>query len=103
MHIEEEAIQGAMVHNFLLEKQSNVGTHSDVFTSSDTVNELLQGLACNKQDHEKELLELTKDTCDVLPTFAKALDTSSANSMLHESPSLEEKSTSFSQLTGHGV
>ena len=70
----EKDIEGALVHNFLSEKQTNVNTNSDIFTSSDTVNEILQGLACEQQD--QGLVELTKETYDVLPMFSKALDAS---------------------------
>lgn len=76
----EKDIQGAVVHNFLSEKQSDIGNNSGIFTSSDTVNELLQGLACNTQNQDQELIDLAKATADVLPMFSKALDSSSKSS-----------------------
>lgn len=70
----EEDIQGAVVQNFLSEKRVDAGTGSELFSSSDTVNELLHGLACDKQ--EQEILDLSRATCQVLPSFSKVLDQS---------------------------
>lgn len=44
-----------------------------VYSSSDTVNELLQGLVC---DNDLSIKNLTKETSEFLPTFSKVLNSS---------------------------
>lgn len=49
-----------------------------MYSSSDTVNELLDGLANTK--HDQSIQALTEETAKVLPTFAKVLDISTSRS-----------------------
>ena len=73
----EEDIQGAVVQNFLSEKQTDSEDENTqkLYTSSDTVNELLRGLSAIKPD--TAILKLSEETADVLPTFSRVLDDSS--------------------------
>lgn len=68
----EEDIQGALVQNYLSEKSSAI-SNTEIFSSSDTVNELLQGLTSEKRE---EIIELGREECEILPTFSKILDSS---------------------------
>ena len=69
----EKDIQGAVVHKYLNEKQlqSGNGDLPKVFSSSDTVNELLQGLTAI--DSDASICKLKEETAEVLPSFSKAL------------------------------
>lgn len=74
----ENDIQGAVLHSYLSEKQNQ--DSDKLLSSSDTVNELLQGLTSTSNDQNLSIDRLMEETADVLPTFSKALD----NSNKHE-------------------
>lgn len=75
--ISEGAIQAAILDNlFVNQPQSGASNSSRLFqTSSDTVNELLRGLSTGKS-HSDSIQRLSRETASVLPTFAKALESS---------------------------
>ncbi len=68
----EEDIKGAVVHNYLREKGNDKSNL--IYSSSDTVNELLQGLVSD--DTDSSIKKLTKETSEFLPTFSKVLNSS---------------------------
>ena len=75
--ISEGAIQAAILDNlFVNQPQSGASNSSRLFqTSSDTVNQLLRGLSTGKS-HSDSIHRLSRETASVLPTFAKALESS---------------------------
>ena len=55
------------------EKENPHSEQSPIYSSSDTVNELLQGLVC-ENDAEIAIKKLTSETSEVLPTFSNVLN-----------------------------
>lgn len=75
--ISEGAIQAAILDNlFVNQPPSGASNSSRLFqTSSDTVNQLLRGLSTSRS-HSDAIQRLSEETANVLPTFAKALESS---------------------------
>ena len=76
------------------------GTQPPIFTSSDTVNELLRGLTST--DEHDSLQKLSEETVDVLPTFARAMmqmtSTSTSNT-----PTMQATAEISSTTDGHSM
>lgn len=76
------------------------GTQPPIFTSSDTVNELLIGLTST--DEHDSLQKLSEETVDVLPTFARAMmqmtSTSTSNT-----PTMQATAEISSTADGHSM
>ena len=69
--LEEDAIPDGL-NNLLEFEKAATDSQGKVFnTSSDTVNNLLRGLSCTKEN--ESIKKLTEETANVLPTFAKVL------------------------------
>lgn len=78
--IPDSDIEAAILNNFLSGQATSTvgGSHptSQLFhTSSDTVDQLLRGLSTKTQTAES-IIKLSQDTACVLPTFARALQSS---------------------------
>lgn len=79
----EDDIKGAVVQNYLKEKESEnafCDKSTPVYSSSDTVNELLQGLVC---DDGMAIKNLANETSEFLPNFSKALSSSESGCYSH--------------------
>ncbi|XP_064400576.1 mucin-2-like isoform X2 [Halichondria panicea] len=73
--MDERDLHTSVLDNFLTEGgDKSTGVSNMFYTSSDTVNKLLQGLSSVKPS--ESIQKLSEETADVLPTFAKALGNS---------------------------
>lgn len=102
--ISEGAIQAAILDNlFVNQPQSGASNSSRLFqTSSDTVNQLLRGLSMGKS-HSDSIQRLSQETASVLPTFAKALESSVRSHPTPNAPEGDDDDEAGEDVEDEGV
>ena len=74
-------IHGSVVDNYLMDT-SKTDTPGEIFTSSDTVNELIKGFSDQNFDKSQDLNETTH----ILPSFTKVLTSFSHQGIEQHTP-----------------